>query len=68
MIPEHTAKETLWAETPEDVANKIIQVWGLNIAVPFEDPEAIALGEQERQPSQRNKVLRPGLRPGDRRR
>ena len=69
MVAEHRDRETLWADKPEDVANKILELWGINIAVPFDDPNAIARAEAERQQAQaaqqRNNRT-PGMRPGDR--
>jgi hypothetical protein len=71
MIAEHRDRETLWADKPEDVVNKILELCGTTIAVPVEDPEAIARAaaqrQQEQEEIQRRKV--PGnIRPGDRRR
>src|SRR5882762_1520884 len=70
MRAEHRDRETLWADKPEDVANKILELWGDKIAVPVDDPEAIARKEQERQQAQeaqrRNQTPR-NIRPGDRR-
>ncbi len=67
MVAEHRDRETLWADdSPEAVANKIIELWGLNVAVPFEDPAAIARAEAERQQAAQKKVFTPGIRPGDR--
>jgi len=69
MVAEHRDRETLWADKPEDVANKILELWGIKIAIPFDDPEAIARKDQERQQAQvaqqRNNRT-PGIRPGDR--
>ncbi len=69
MIAEHRDRETLWADKPEDVANKILELWGINVAVPSDDPDAIARKEQERQQeraAQQRNNRTPGMRPGDR--
>jgi hypothetical protein len=65
MLAEHKDKETLWSETAESVVQKILDVWGIKIAQPFDDPEAVA--KQRRQQSERQKQFKPGIRPGDRR-
>lgn len=67
MIVEHGAKETLWADTPQDVVTKLLEVWGIKIAVPVEDPEAAVRVRREREQAEQKKLLIPGLRPGDRR-
>jgi hypothetical protein len=67
MLAEHKDKETLWADSPEAVAQKILDVWGLKIAQPFDDPEAVARQERERQQAVQQKTFMPGIRPGDRR-
>jgi len=67
MSAERRDMETLWAESAEGVANKIIQVWGLSIARPFEDPEAAARAERERQQAAQQLNRTPSIRPGDRR-
>ena len=66
MLAEHKDKETLWADSPEAVAQKILDVWGLKIAQPFDDPEAVARQERERQHAEQKRFYRPGLRPGNR--
>jgi hypothetical protein len=69
MVAEHRDRETLWADSPEAVANKILELWGINVAVPFDDPEAIARKDQERQQeraAQQRNNRTPGMRPGDR--
>jgi hypothetical protein len=66
MVAEHRDRETLWADKPEDVANKILELWGITVAVPFDDPNAIALREAERQQASQKKMFTPGVRPGDR--
>jgi hypothetical protein len=67
MLAEHRDKETLWSETAESVVQKILDIWTLSIAVPFEDPQAAARQEQQRQQAEQQKKFVPGLRPGDRR-
>jgi hypothetical protein len=67
MLAEHRDKETLWSETAESVVQKILDIWTLSIAVPFEDPQAAARAEQDRQRTEQQKQFRPGIRPGDRR-
>jgi hypothetical protein len=67
MLEEHRDKETLWGDRPEEVVNKILEQWSLKIAVPFEDPEAVARAERERHQAAQQKQFMPGLRPGDRR-
>jgi len=64
MVAEHRDRETLWADTPESVVTKILELWSIKIAIPFDDPEAIA--EKERQQVIKNKNYIPGLRPADR--
>jgi len=64
MVAEHRDRETLWADTPESVVTKILELWSITIAIPFDDPEAIA--EKERQQVIKNKNYIPGLRPADR--
>jgi hypothetical protein len=66
---EHRDLETLWADTPENVVTKLLEVWGIKMAIPFEDPEAVARAEQERQQAEQQKfnAKYAGLRPGDRR-
>lgn len=66
MSAEHRDKETLWADSPEAVAQKILDVWGLKVAQPFDDPETFARVEQKRQQSEQKRFYRPGIRPGDR--
>jgi hypothetical protein len=66
-MTEHRDKETLWGDSPEEVVNKILEQWSLKIAVPFEDPEAVARAERERHQAAQQKQFMPGLRPGDRR-
>jgi hypothetical protein len=66
-MTEHRDKETLWGDIPEEVVNKILEQWSLKIAVPFEDPEAVARTERERHQAAQQKQFMPGLRPGDRR-
>jgi len=69
MIAEHRDRETLWADKPEDVANKIIELWSINVAVPFEDPQAAVRAEQARLQEQieRKRSQSPrSIRPGDR--
>jgi hypothetical protein len=66
MVAEHRDRETLWADMPEEVANKILELWGINIAVPVEDPEATARAEAQRQQAAKKKSFAPGIRPGDR--
>jgi hypothetical protein len=69
MRAEHRDRETLWADKPEDVANKILELWGIKIAIPIDDPDAIARKEQERQQeraAQQRNNRTPGMRPGDR--
>jgi len=69
MLAEHKDKETLWGDSPEEVVNKILEQWSLKIAVPFEDPQAVARAEQERQratqETKNHNYAR--CRPGDRR-
>jgi hypothetical protein len=69
MVAEHRDRETVWADSPEAVANKIVELWGIKVAVPFDDPEAIEreqfARQQERAALQRNNRT-PGMRPGDR--
>jgi hypothetical protein len=67
MLAEHRDKETIWASTPQDVANKLIERWTITIAVPFADPEATARAAHERQQAAEQRNYFPGLRPGDRR-
>jgi hypothetical protein len=67
MLAEHRDKETLWSETAESVVQKILDVWGIKIAQPFDDPEATAKQQQHRQQAERQKQFKPGIRPGDRR-
>ena len=68
MIAEHRDRETLWADSPQDAANKIIELWTIKIAVPFDDPEAIEreqfAHQQEQAAQKRNHT--PNIRPGDR--
>jgi len=66
MVAEHRDRETLWADSPEAVANKILELWSIKIAVPFEDPQAVVRAEQARQQAQaeQQKTFIPGLRPG----
>jgi len=69
MVAEHRDRETLWADKPEDVANKIIELWGINVAVPLEDPQAAMRAEQARLQEQieRKRSQSPrSIRPGDR--
>ena len=67
MLAEHKDKESLWGDSPEAVAQKILDVWGMKIAQPFDDPEAVARQERERQQAAQQKTFVPGIRPGDRR-
>ncbi len=70
MVAEHRDRETLWADKPEDVVNKIIELWGINVAVPFEDPQAVVRAEQARlqEQAERKRSQTPrNIRPGDRR-
>jgi hypothetical protein len=67
MLAEHKDKESLWGDSPQAVAQKILDVWGLKIAQPFDDPEAASKQEQQRQQAERQKQFKPGIRPGDRR-
>jgi hypothetical protein len=68
MAVEHAAKETLWADSPEGVVSKVLEHWGLHIAVPFDDPAAIEKARQEQEKAQQaaQHVRIAGLRPGDR--
>jgi len=69
MVAEHRDRETLWADKPEDVANKIIELWGTTIAVPVVDPEAVErerFARQQAQAAQQRNDRTPGMRPGDR--
>jgi hypothetical protein len=69
MIAEHRDRETLWADKPEDVANKILELWGVKIAVPVEDPEAIEreqFARQQEQAAQKRNQTPRNIRPGDR--
>jgi len=63
MLAEHRDTETLWADSPEAVVQRILDLWGLKIAIPFDDPEATARAQHERQQAQQRKC--PGIRPGD---
>jgi len=67
MLAEHRDRETLWGDNPKEVVNKILEQWSIKIAVPFEDPEAVARAERERHQAAQQKQFMPGLRPGDRR-
>ena len=69
MIAEHRDRETLWADSPEAVANKVLELWGINVAVPFEDPQAAVRAEQARlqEQAERKRSQTPrNIRPGDR--
>jgi len=69
MLAEHRDKETLWADSAVEVVNKILEQWSIKIAVPFEDPQAAAIAEQQRQQAVqeiRNQNY-ARCRPGDRR-
>jgi hypothetical protein len=69
MIAEHRDRETLWADSPQDVANKIIELWGIKIAVPVDDPEAIEreqFARQQEQAAQKRNQTPRNIRPGDR--
>jgi len=62
----HTAVESVFGNTPEEVAQKAADVWGQQIL--FRDPDADAREEQQRQlVEQENNRLPANLRPGDRR-
>ena len=69
MVAEHRDRETLWADKPEDVANKILELWGVKIAIPVEDPEAIEreqFARQQEQTAQKRNQTPRNIRPGDR--
>jgi hypothetical protein len=70
MLTQHKDKETLWAKTPEDVVNKILDQWGLKIAVPIEDPQAAVRAEEQRKQAvleaQKRRSNGALVRPGDR--
>jgi hypothetical protein len=71
MVAQHRDRETLWAQTPEEVANKILAQWTITIAVPIEDPQAALRAEQQKKQqaleAQRRKSNGALVRPGDRR-
>ena len=61
----HTAVESVFGNTPEEVAQKVLDVYGQQIL--FADPEAAARAEEEKRKAAAQSKHVPGLRPGDRR-
>jgi len=62
-------RETLWGDSPETVAQKILDMWTLAVAVPFQDPQAAQRAEEARQQAAKQaSQLSPGIRvrPGGR--
>jgi hypothetical protein len=67
----HEAMETLWGSSPEDVVQKLIQVWTTQIAAPFANPLNPVLNAFQNQKLNRHEAssntnssarLRPGCR------
>ncbi len=63
---KHTAIESVFGSSPEEAAQKAVDIHGQQIL--FADPNAAARAEQERQQAEKQKNRPPvNLRPGDRR-
>lgn len=62
---KHTVLETIFGSTPEEAAQRAVDIHGQQIL--FADPEAASRAQQERERAAQQQQFIAGLRPGDRR-